>query len=125
MAIDFIVLLISFWQSVPGFFLNPVPLLIEQFSQLLVIQLVETFAGEYHSVNWTQLLLALAESLAKYTLYSVTLYCQSNMFFGDDQAQPGRVFLIGSTEDKQVLVRSPNGRIIKNSFIVTGAEQSE
>lgn len=69
---------------------DPCPLFAKQSVQLSVIQFIQSASGQYHSIYTVQLVLMMAKSFTQYTLDSVTLYRETDMFFGNYKAKTGR-----------------------------------
>lgn len=91
--------------------------------QSIIIEIVESPAGQNDHVETAELVLLKAKIFAQYTLDSVAMGGETNVFFGNDQSQSSSLQAVGSSQDQQMGVRCPDWSICKNRLEVTGVEQ--
>ncbi len=72
--------------------------------QLLVIQLIQTFAGQDDHIYRRQLVLGQAKRLANDTPNAVAMHSSPDIFFGDHKPDAGVIESVGAGKDEDLLV---------------------
>jgi hypothetical protein len=86
-----------------------------------VIKIVEAFARQKNNIEAVMGEGCLSEVLTNYAFDTVSLDCFTHVFFGNDEAQAGRLMMTGSSENKGLLTCCFDGGLVEHSFEVSSA----
>ena len=111
--------------GIPCTLVELAPQLVEDLAQGCIVELAGTASGEDDCIQWKQLVLAQAKRFPGNALYAVAISSVADVLFGNDEAEPGMLQLVGAGEDQELGLRGANRRRIKNGAILRRIEQPQ
>lgn len=99
-------------------FFQPAPKIIERIADDLILQACQPLSSEYHNVQSREFRL-MSEGLANPAFNPVSLNSQFQIFFGENQTDPGMTEIIRCCQDQEIPVRNFQLYVIEDFAVIS------
>lgn len=101
------------------------PQFFQQLGNGSVVQRIQSSARQNNDVQPGEQMLMMAERIANQPFDSISLHCQADIFFGNDQAQSWRNIIMSDSKNQELGTGDLELRLAEDGLIVRGRQEPQ